>query len=244
MFEINHQAPVPLRAQVESLLRNIAQRPEYQNGALLPDELTLATQLGVSRGTVRSGISKLVYEGLLERKPGVGTKVSDRAAESGILAWRSFSREMASKGIKVENYYLDYDSQAVGEDVAKGLQVDEGVKVWRVERIRGWEGRPVLYNISWFHPRLKLKGTEDFNGQLYEVLEAATGVQPRRAREEFMAVIADERKAKMLHVNRGEPLLLRRHVVFDAGKRAVEFSEVYYVSSRFTLTLDLMRAAS
>jgi GntR family transcriptional regulator len=243
MLEINHEAPIPLRVQVESLLRNLVRQPEYQDGALLPNEVTLATQLGVSRGTIRSGISKLVYEGLLERKPGVGTKVSDSNLESGILAWRSFTREMASKGITVENYYLDYDFQSVTADAAHGLQVEPGTKVWRVERIRGWEGKPVLYNISWFHPRLQLKGTEDFNGQLYEVLEASTGVRPHRAREEFLAVAADDYKAKMLHIDRGSPLLLRRHVVFDVGKRNIEFSEVYYVSSRFTLTLNLTRGA-
>jgi GntR family transcriptional regulator len=243
MLQINHEAPIPLRAQVESLLRNLMLQPEYQEGALLPDELTLATQLGVSRGTVRAGISKLVYEGLLERKAGVGTKISDRNLESGILAWHSFTREMATKGITVENFYLDYDSQTATADVARGLQIPAETKVWRVERIRGWNGTPVLYNVSWFHPRLQLKGTENFNGQLYETLEAATGVRPHRAREEFIAVAADGYKAKMLHIDRNEPLLLRRHVAFDVGKRIIEFSEVYYVSSRFTLSLNFTRGA-
>ncbi|MEI9960502.1 MAG: GntR family transcriptional regulator [Limisphaerales bacterium] len=44
----------------------------------------MAAKLGVSRGTVRSGISKLVFEGVLERKAGVGTRISSRNVESGI----------------------------------------------------------------------------------------------------------------------------------------------------------------
>src|SRR5580658_8349817 len=103
LMALDHHSPVPLRAQVEHLLRELARKPEYQNGKLLPDEVMLAAQLGVSRGTVRSGIGKLVFEGLLERKAGVGTRVAQRA-ESGVRAWRSFSREMAAKGINVENY--------------------------------------------------------------------------------------------------------------------------------------------
>src|SRR3569833_3736608 len=110
MLRIDHNSPVPLRAQVEQLLRDLVLKSDYQKGGLLPDEMALAAELGVSRGTVRSGISKLVFEGVLERKAGVGTRVSNQHLESGISAWRSFTREMASKGIEVENFRLDYRS--------------------------------------------------------------------------------------------------------------------------------------
>src|SRR6201986_4938321 len=108
MLKLDHKSPMPLRAQVEQLLRELIQKPEFQNGGLLPDECKLAIQLGVSRGTVRSGISKLVFEGLLQRKAGVGTRVSNRNVESGIQEWHSFTREMASKGIKVQNFRTAY----------------------------------------------------------------------------------------------------------------------------------------
>lgn len=240
MLQLDHASPLPLRAQVEGLLRDLARKPEYQQGALLPDEVKLARQLGVSRGTVRAGIIKLVYEGLLERKAGVGTRVSTKHMESGIQAWRSFTREMESKGIKVENYRYDYRQVKAIPEAAKALQISS-CDVWRLERIRGWGGKPVLSSSSWFHPRLNLTGGEDFSRPLYETLEAATGVRPVRAREEFLAMRADSRQAGMLQISRNAPLLLRRHIVFDAGNRAIEFAEVHYVSSRFTLTLDMRR---
>lgn len=239
MLKLDHGSSVPLRAQVEQLLRDLIRKPEFQNGGLLPDECKLALQLGVSRGTVRSGISKLVYEGLLQRKAGVGTRVAPVRSESGITAWRSFTREMAAKHITVQNYRLNYEFTAPGKAVVQGLQLKPGVKVWRLERVRGWNDQPVLYSVSWFHPRLSLKGSEDFGRPLYETLEAATGVRPHHAREEFLAVTADARLAQLLQTERSAPLLLRRHQVFDVGSQPMEFSEVYYVSSRFTLTLEL-----
>lgn len=241
MLNIDHKSPVPLRAQVEQLLRDLVLDPEYQKGALLPDEVALAAQLGVSRGTVRSGISKLVFEGVLERKAGVGTRVSTRSLESGITAWRSFTREMASKGIKVENYRLDYQQVKAPADAARGLNVEPDTLVWRLERVRGWEGKPVLHTMSWFHPRIRLKGTEDTSRPLYEMIEKNTNVRPKNAREEFLAVGADAQLARLLDVSRGTPLLLRRHIVFDQGNRPFEFAAVHYVSSRFTLTLDMRR---
>jgi GntR family transcriptional regulator len=241
MLALDHHSALPLRAQVEQLLRELIQRPEYQRGELLPDEVTLATKLGISRGTVRSGISKLVFEGLLERKAGVGTRVSGGQVESGVRAWRSFTREMAAKGITVQNYHLSYQLVAASAPAGQNLQVAGSTKVWRLARVRGWGGRPVLYSVSWFHPRLGLAGKEDLAQPLYEMLEATSGVRPHRAREEFLAVTAEARLGHLLRVPRKTPLLLRRHTVFDVGNRPIEFAEVYYASSRFTLTLELRR---
>jgi GntR family transcriptional regulator len=244
MLRIDHNSPVPLRAQVEQLLRELVLLPDYQKGTLLPDEVALAAQLGVSRGTVRSGISKLVFEGLLERKAGVGTRVSPRHLESGITAWRSFTREMASKGITVDNFRLDYRRVKASVDAARALNVDPETPLWCLDRVRGWDGKPVLQSTSWFHPRVALRGTEDTGCPLYEMIEKATGVCPKNAREEFLAVSADARLSRLLQVARSTPLLLRRHTVFDQGNRPFEFAEVHYVSSRFALTLNMHRGES
>ncbi|HEV2328108.1 MAG TPA: GntR family transcriptional regulator [Verrucomicrobiae bacterium] len=241
MLSLDHHSPVPLRAQVEALLRELIRQPQYQNGTLLPDEVALAAQLGVSRGTVRSGISKLVFEGLLDRKAGVGTRVSNRNVESGIQEWHSFTREMASKGITVENFRVAYHQLEGSKDALQALQLDASRMLWRLDRVRGWAGRPVLHTMSWFHPRLGLKGTEDTSLPLYEMIEKTSGVRPHHAREDFLAVSADAQMARQLEVEKGAPLLLRRHTVFDAGNRPFECAEVRYVSSRFALTLDVRR---
>ncbi|HUA65335.1 MAG TPA: GntR family transcriptional regulator [Alphaproteobacteria bacterium] len=240
-ISLDHQSPVPLRAQVEALLREMIRQPEFQNGALLPDEVAMAAQLGVSRGTVRSGISKLVFEGLLDRKAGVGTRVSNRNIESGIQEWHSFTREMASKGITVENFRMAYHQSEATKDAMQALQLEAPRRLWRLDRVRGWAGRPVLHTMSWFHPRLGLKGNESTSQPLYEMIEKASGVRPHHAREDFLAVSADAQMARQLDVDKGAPLLLRRHTVFDAGNRPFEFAEVRYVSSRFALTLDVRR---
>jgi len=241
MLSLDHHSAVPLRAQVETLLRDLVRQPQYQKGTLLPDEMALAAELGVSRGTIRSGISKLVFEGVLERKAGVGTRVSNKNAESGIRAWRSFTREMAAKGIKVENFATSFEQVEASPEAREALNMDPGTKLWRLDRVRGWDGLPVLQSTSWFHPRLRLKGDEKFDRPLYEVVEAASSVRPHHAKEEFLAIAASIAQAELLEVEKAAPLMLRRHTVFDAGNRPFEYAEVYYVSSRFTLTLDMRR---
>ena len=242
MLKLDHNSDVPLRAQVEHNLRKLIRESRYQEGALLPNEVKLAAQLGISRGTIRSGISKLVFEGLLERKAGIGTRVSHGNVESGIQAWRSFTQEMAAKGITVKNFRTSYRLVHPSEQAVRSLKLSPKVKVWRLDRVRGWNGKPVLQSTSWFHPRLGLKGDEDFSAMLYPTLEKVAGVRPHHAREHFLATVADAQRARLLRISPGAPLLLREHTVFDPGNRPFEFAEVRYVSSRFTLSMDLRRS--
>lgn len=58
----------------EHLLNGI-QRKEYVLGRRIPTEKRLATQLGISRNTVREAVASLVQEGVLNRRQGSGTYV-------------------------------------------------------------------------------------------------------------------------------------------------------------------------
>lgn len=232
---------LPLHRKAEESLRRLLDEPEYAGGGLLPDELSLANRLGVSRGTVRAALLRLVSEGRLERRAGVGTRVLRRSTESAISAWRSFSREMAHHGVEVHLFRRELRELAAPGAVAEALRVPTGTRVQRLDRVRGWEELPVLRSRSWFHPSVRFPGDETFARPLYDLVAEVSGRSAERAREAFSAVTATEALARDLRLKKGAPLLLRRHTVFDARARPLEFAEVHYVSERFTLTLDLKR---
>jgi GntR family transcriptional regulator len=215
--------------------------PEYARGALLPDELTLANQLGVSRGTVRAAVLRLVAEGSLERKAGVGTRVVRHSTESAISAWRSFSREMMRQGITVQMFRVGLRDVPATERVANALRIPVGTTVQRLDRVRGWDEKPVLRSRSWFHPRIRFAADERFSRPLYELVAEVSGLNAERATEAFSAEAATAPLAKDLQIADASPVLVRAHTVFDSVGRPIEFSEVHYVSERFKLTLDLRR---
>jgi GntR family transcriptional regulator len=235
------QGALPLHRQAEESLRRLMIDPEFARGGLLPDELTLANRLGVSRGTIRAAILRLVGEGSLERKAGVGTRVVQRSTESAIGAWRSFSSEMARQGINVRAFRLQLKEVPANADVAAALQIAQGTPVQRLDRVRGWDKLPVLHSRSWFHPRVRFPVTQDFSRPLYDLVAEVSGLQADRAKEGFGADAATALLAKDLMVQVGSPLLLRRHTVADSLGRPFEHSEVHYVSKRFTLTIDFKR---
>ena len=232
---------LPLHRQAEDAIRRLMAGPDYAQGELLPDELTIANRLGISRGTVRAALMRLVGEGSLERKAGVGTRVVPRSLESGIGNWRSFSREMARQGVAIRMFRRQLRQVAASRKVAAALRLDAGSLVQRLDRVRGWGTTPVLRSRSWFHPRVRFARTEDFSQPLYDLVAGVSGLTAERAREAITAVAASAGLSKDLHVGLGSPLLLRRHTVFDSMSRPFEFAEIHYVSGRFTLTLEMKR---
>lgn len=65
---IDHSSPLPRHIQVEQLLRQLIELPQYAEGEYLPGELDLAAKLGISRNTIRQATNKLELEGLIIRK--------------------------------------------------------------------------------------------------------------------------------------------------------------------------------
>jgi GntR family transcriptional regulator len=241
-LKLDHRSRLPLYVQVEQLLRDLIRRDDYRDGKLLPDEVTLARQLGISRNTLRAGIIRLTYEGLLERKAGVGTRVAPpRSLQSGIGEWQSFTHEMERKGIAVQTFEMNVKTVAANSTVAETLNIDQGREVLRLDRLRGWDDEPVVHFCSYLHPRLALTGEEDFRRPLYEIIEQESGVVADHAREEMRAVPADVSMARLFRARKGTPLLQRSRVVYDASGRPIEYAIVHYLSNRFTLTLDIQR---
>lgn len=70
--------PKRLYRQIADQLRALIRRGEYEVGSRLPAERDLATQLAVSRPSVREALIALEVEGLVEVRPGSGIHVIAR----------------------------------------------------------------------------------------------------------------------------------------------------------------------
>ena len=74
-MKVDRKVNVPLYMQVYEALLNKIKDGSYQSGALLPSERELSALFNVDRLTVRRSLEMLVNEGLVEKKPGLGTWV-------------------------------------------------------------------------------------------------------------------------------------------------------------------------
>ena len=240
-LKIDHNSQLPLHAQVEALLRKLVELPEYKNGNLMPKEVDLSKRLGISRNTLRQATNKLVNEGLLIRKKGVGTVAAKRNVLTQLESWHSFTQEMNEQGVAFINFDVQAKMVPISKEVSRFFRIEEYADVLALRRLRGDEEGPFVYFISYFHPRIGLTGKEDFSQPLYELLEKEYSTIPVRSSEVIRAQLPEIEIAKKLNINPESPILIRERSVYDPGDRPIEFNIGYYRADKFSYSVDIRR---
>ncbi|MCD7935637.1 MAG: GntR family transcriptional regulator [Tannerellaceae bacterium] len=240
-LQIDHSSDKPLHYQAEEVLRKLIEQPEYKEGKLLPNEIALSEQLKISRNTLRQAINKLVFEGLLIRKKGYGTKVAPQRVLSGATNWMSFSQEMKMLGIEVWNFELHLSWQLPTDEIAAFFGIEKTRRVLTLNRLRGTKEAPFVYFTSAFNPAIPLTGNEDFNQPLYDLLEKKYEIIVKTSKEEISARCADEIIASKLEITPEDPILLRKRFVYDTTNLPVEYNVGYYRADSFTYTIECTR---
>lgn len=238
---IDHTSSIPLHLQAQQILRQLIESEEYKNGKMLPKEVDLSKQLNISRNTLRQAINQLVYEGLLVRKKGVGTKVVRKGINGGVKNWMSFSQEMKKLGIEVRNYELHLSHKKPNPEIAGFFGIDEQTRCVVMERVRGNPEFPFVYFISYFNPKLPITGEENYNMPLYEMLETNYGIVVKVSKEEISARLAGDSIAEKLEISASDPILIRKRFVYDDKGIPVEYNIGYYRADSFTYTIEASR---
>lgn len=240
-FSIDHSSKLPLHFQVETLLRDLIELPNYKNGEFLPAEVELAKQLGVSRNTIRQATNKLEHEGLIVRKKGFGTKVAEKSFTTQLDNWHSFTQEMNENGIAFTNYLITAEWVECDSKIAIFFNIPEKTKVLKLSRLRGDESGPFVFFESYFHPRIGISEKEDFEQSLYELLEEKFKIQPSISRERIKARLATKIIARRLRIKPGEPVMIRERFVSDVGDKPVEYNIGFYIAEKFTYSIEIRR---
>lgn len=79
MTGIDRASPIPIYHQLKSLIRGRIESGHWRPGDRLPTEHELCERYGISRAPVRQALTELTKDGLLRRRAGQGTFVSDQA---------------------------------------------------------------------------------------------------------------------------------------------------------------------
>ncbi|MGI6243402.1 MAG: GntR family transcriptional regulator [Prevotella sp.] len=242
---IDHDSETPLHQQAEALLRKLIETDDYQRGKLLPSEVELSKKLKISRNTLRQAINKLVFEGLLVRKRGVGTAVAQKRFVSRVQNWLSFSQEMKRMGIVVRNYELYVSFKSPQDNEIRNFfgmkEEDDSSQCMVLKRLRGNPNYPFVYFTSWFNPSIPFTGDENFTMPLYEILEKEYHVVVKVNKESVRADLAGNFIAEKLGISAKDPILIRKRFVYDQKGVPVEYNIGYYRADSFVYTIEAIR---
>lgn len=213
-------------------------------GDALPPERTLATELGVSRMTLRRAIDELAREGLITRRQGAGTFVAEpKVAQS--LAATSFSQDMRERGLVPSSRTLSLEELHAGPQLGRRLEISPSERILRIVRIRLADTAPMA--IETLHVPLDLIGPlepRDLEGASFYELLAHEGVVIDHGVQSIEPTVTDEGESEVLEVPLHSPAFLFERATWDADGRAVEFVRSVYRGDRYRLTAELHGAGT
>jgi GntR family transcriptional regulator len=236
LLPLDESSAQPLYQQLQRALRGAIENGVIGPDDALPPERDLAEMLKVSRITVRKAIDELVEDGLLIRKQGSGTFVSNRV-EKNFAKLTSFSEDMRARGREPRSLWLNRAEGTVTPEESLTLRSSPGTPVFRFHRIRMADDAPMALEYATVLAAC-LPSVDAVENSLYEALERS-GNRPVRALQRLRAVLLTAEQAKLLKAQEGDAGLLVARVGYLKDGRAVEFSQSFYRGDIYDFVAEL-----
>jgi GntR family transcriptional regulator len=123
----------------------------------IPSETTLATDLNVSRNTVRDALSRLEMEGVIIRKHGAGTFVNKAVAlvKTRLAEIVPYEEMILDQGYQPSIQIVRMDHEPASQEMAQEFGIIEGEELFVGEKIYLADEKPVIF-YRLYAPNFKL----------------------------------------------------------------------------------------
>lgn len=234
----------PLYEQIKEYILHRIHTGEFEPNTRIPSERDLAEKFDVSRVTVSKAIKELVRAGRLYVQIGKGTYISDPPMRQEIEALTSFTEEMSVRGQDTFSRVLRAEIIAAPDDIARLLDIPQGVSLARLERVRYAGKRPMALEKSSIPASYCADIFERYDfahHSLYHVLRNAYGVRLISAEQTFEARAATTTEARHLHIDDNAPVLAIHRITHTRHERPCEVVQSVYRGDRYKFRAKLRR---
>jgi GntR family transcriptional regulator len=213
---------------------------ELAVGDAIPSERRLASDLGVSRPTLRAVVDELVREGLLRRRHGSGTYVAEPKIALPLIM-TSFTEDMARRGMRAGSRVLSFERISAGAKLGQRLRISPVDDVWAIRRLRMADDETMA--IEFLHvpcrllPQLRREDLEEHS--FYSLLSERHGIVIASGIQTIEPTLVDEDEAEMLGVPVHSPAFLFERTTESEGGEVVEYVRSVYRGDRYRLVTEL-----
>jgi GntR family transcriptional regulator len=232
--------------QVYLVLRDRITSGAMPCGAKLPPEPALAETHGVARITVRRALARLAAEGLVERRPSAGTRVTfERTTPPVVADIANVLASLLDMGRRTRVKLLSFEYGLPTAAVAEALRLSPGERTQRSVRVRLVDGEPFSHLTAHVPERIGVTYSEaDLSTQPLLSLLDRSGVEAECATQTIGAALAGPEVARALEVDVGAPLIELTRVVLDRSGLGVEHLHAFYRPDRYSIRMDLVRTGA
>ncbi|MGH9877844.1 MAG: GntR family transcriptional regulator [Nitrososphaerales archaeon] len=238
-----------LPEKVAEQLRSLVIKGDLNPGVQLPTEPELSKALNVSRSTLRAALDRLEREGVVIRRRGVGTFVTQQplVANNLNLNW-GVTEVIRSTGATPGIANLGVSLGTADHHIAERLNVEVGEPIVLVERVRLADSRRVVFSRDMFRYDLMKTPEHEFSlaelkrfllahQSLYAFLKEKLLLDIHHAMAWLRPMTADDSIADRLEISAGSGLLYIEQVDYDPGGNPIVLADEYHVAEAFTWTV-------
>ncbi len=234
--------PVPDRGLVEEARRrllDLISAGTLRPGDRLGTERELATQLAVSRSTLRQVLALLAQSGIVRRVPGRsgGTFVAHAKVDRDLSVIVGLPEYLRRQGFRAGTQVLSATMASADETTGTSLAIPAGSLVIDIVRIRLADGTPLSLERARF-PADIFPGLLELplGGSIYDLLEQHYEIRPVEVVEHLEVAEAAADEAALLEIAVGAPLLAITRISSSAAGRPFEYSYDLFRSDRTCVT--------
>ncbi len=242
----NKQSVVPYYHQVKESVKALIASGGLKPGEMLPSELSLSGQLGISRLVVHRAFRELVTEGLLIRKRAVGTFVAPPIKRSYVVTGPLFSmtENLSADALEPSNTILLQEVIPAGEEAGNELKIPKAARVVHLRNLRLAKQLPFAIEDMYlpFERFPDLAAVDLNNKSVYATLERIYDAHPQEALDQVTAGSATTQEAGLLGINKGAPVMRLKRISTDRQGLTVEYSTVVFHADRYQFVARLQRA--
>ncbi len=234
----------PIYLQIDAIMRRRIESGAWPVHSRIKDENTLATEFGVSRGTLRKALKNLIGAGLLTQVKGKGTFVIADVIQQPLASRLiSFSEAMDESGVAYTTVLRGIEVIEPDPQAAAFLELENLENLVRIRRVRLVHQRPVIYLENYVPSALcpDLEKQDFTQRTLFSILEDQYGHRIRWARRYFRAVPAAGENAFNLSLPAGTPVIFLEQIMYASMTKPLEYSKVWINSDRYDIVSVLNR---
>lgn len=240
---LDRHSVIPLYYQIGKKLLAQVRSGVLKSGQMIPSELEISEQLGVSRMTARQAIKSLCDLGVAYSLRGKGTFVSGIKFEKNFRQVLSFTEEMQKCGWRPRTKPLSFTVAKAHREAAEALHLSRKDKVVSLRRVRYANSSPM--GVEWSRIPLRLcpdiLDHFDPRASLYETLAEQYGIHIVLADETVEAGLANSAEAQLLEIPRNSPVFLFTRISYLHEGRPAEYVKSTYRADRYKIVNRLTR---
>jgi len=233
----------PLYQQVSSQILSQIQSGKLKVGDRLPPEACVATEMGVSRSTVRLAFAELENAGVLLRRKRTGTQIIAEKPQQRFNMATSGIQELLSLGRDTE-FVISETRNVRAEEIAQLKGHDSETGYWlEVSGTRILVDEVVPFSVNRVYVPARYSGIEPLlhNGvtSVFQAIEKTFDVAVARVTQTTRACACPKEEARIMGIKKATPVMRIDAALYERNGGLMEISVATFDPERFQINTDV-----